>query len=74
MAAVRAHLALPLEAAPADATRAADGVPGGGAAFRKATPDRLCRAVENYAELCRAYRRTEYAADLEDACDADCTS
>ena len=41
-------------------------------AYRKATPDRLCRAVENYAELCAAYQRTPHAADFEEPCNSGC--
>lgn len=44
------------------------------AAYRKATPDRLCAAVSNYAALCRKYERGPYAQYLEDPCGARCTA
>ena len=40
--------------------------------YRKSTPDRLCVAVRNYAELCAAYASSKWARWLELPCDAAC--
>ena len=43
--------------------------PGDGAPYSKATPDRLCAAVANYAELCGALSsRAEYAGFFDEPC------
>jgi hypothetical protein len=45
----------------------------GRAAYQKATPDRLCAAVSNYADLCDEYSaRSEYTGYFEDPCDTEC--
>lgn len=46
----------------------------GSATLRKATPDRLCEAVANFRELCRAYVGSEYATFFTDGCDAPCAN
>ena len=43
-----------------------------GGAYRKATPDRLCDAVSNYATLCREYARGSYSSFFDTPCDAPC--
>ena len=58
----------PPAAAPAAASTAGGGG-GGDGAYRKATPDRLCAAVENYAELCGEWSHGAYAEHFEDPCD-----
>lgn len=40
--------------------------------YRKATPDRLCQAVQNYVALCAAYRTTEYATFFDEPCTTAC--
>ena len=45
---------------------------GGGGGYRKATPDRMCTAIANYAELCRAFVGTHHAADFDEPCDSRC--
>ena len=61
-------------APPSGIGQRADGAPttarGEPQKVAKATPDRLCDAVSNYAELCAAYRHDErYRAFLEEPCD-----
>ena len=41
--------------------------------YVKATPDRLCDAVENYAALCRAYRQA-YGSCFDEPCDCQSAS
>ena len=42
------------------------------AAYRKATPDRLCDAIANYGALCRAYAAGPLAHHFDEPC--HCTS
>ena len=40
--------------------------------YRKATPDRLCAAIANYGEFCRAFVGTPHERDFDEACDTRC--
>ena len=61
--------ALPL---PAAAAAAAPAPPPGSTTYRKATPDRLCEAVSNYAELCAKYRKSDLAQFFTEPCSTPC--
>ena len=61
--------ALPL---PATAAAAAPAPPPGSTTYRKATPDRLCEAVSNYAELCAKYRKSDLAQFFTEPCSTPC--
>mmetsp|Transcript_1681 Transcript_1681/g.3967 ORF Transcript_1681/g.3967 Transcript_1681/m.3967 type:complete len:130 (-) Transcript_1681:18-407(-) len=40
--------------------------------LHKATPNRLCKAVENYEQLCVSYQHTEYESFFELPCNLRC--
>ena len=44
----------------------------GSTTYRKATPDRLCEAVSNYAELCAKYRKSDLAQFFTEPCSTPC--
>ena len=46
--------------------------PPGSTTYRKATPDRLCEAVSNYAELCAKYRKSDLAQFFTEPCSTPC--
>ena len=52
--------------------RAAPAPPPGSTTYRKATPDRLCEAVSNYAELCAKYRKSDLAQFFTEPCSTPC--
>ena len=58
--------------APAAAAAAAPAPPPGSTTYRKATPDRLCEAVSNYAELCAKYRKSDLAQFFTEPCSTPC--
>ena len=47
-------------------------VEGAPQAYHKATPDRLCAAVRNYAALCREWWHGQYAEFFDEPCEAAC--
>uniref|UniRef100_A0A7S1XC16 Uncharacterized protein n=1 Tax=Compsopogon caeruleus TaxID=31354 RepID=A0A7S1XC16_9RHOD len=44
----------------------------GQSAFKKVSPDRLCKKVANYREYCEFFRSTPYAGLLDEPCDTEC--
>ena len=58
--------------AAASGAGAAASAPPPAAVYRKATPDRLCAAVLNYAALCREWWHGRYAEYFDEPCEAAC--
>ena len=46
--------------------------PSGAQKYKKATPDKMCEAVRNYAEFCHAFAATRYADFFDEPCEAAC--
>lgn len=74
LAALAAFLSLPPFALNKKARTAMPGGPTGGGGYVKATPDRLCAAVRNYAEICAAFAVGEYTGFFDEPCDTECSA